>query len=64
MSRAQLNYYYETNSYYDKEEYAVVEFGEGRLPNVEFLETLDFMNCYDFVTPENPNVFTQVTPQH
>lgn len=63
VSRAQLNSYYETNSYYEKEEYAVVEFGEGRLPNVEFYETLDFMNCFDFVEPENPTVFTEVKHQ-
>lgn len=63
VSRAQLNHYYETNSYAEKEEYAVVEFGPGRLPNCRMIETLDFMNCYDFVTPENPEVFTEIKPQ-
>lgn len=63
VSRAQLNHYYETSSYYNKEEYVVVEFGEGRLPNCQMFETLDFMNCFDFVEPESPDTFTEIKHQ-
>lgn len=62
VSRAQLNHYYETNTHTGKAEYALVKFGPGILPNAEFVDVVDFNFMYRFVSPENPEQFTEVTP--
>lgn len=62
VSRAQLNHYYESNTFTGKEEYALVEFGPGILPNARFEDARGFEYLYQFTTPENPDQFTEVTP--
>ncbi len=60
-TRSKLNYRYETNTYYDRDEYVVVEYRGNDQFDFEFVEARVFMERYEFAEPLNNSHFTRVS---
>ena len=60
-TRSELNSYYETSSYYDKDEYVVVHYRDENVLDFESVDGETFAARYAFVTQPSTTELTEVT---